>query len=336
MMTFLQPPMSLRRTLARDEPTSMSQNKPITRTDQPVPAEPDAPAKSMIPPRLYVFAGLSGAAAAAVAVMLLSALPLRAHDDPRLAQVLHDTEDLSTHVQDLTDKVRTLETESVATGQTTDTLDGRLKSSTTEVDAIRATLAALVAEQQRSAGAIGFVNAPALFGVAVVQLRDRVDSGLPFEWEVVNLRGIVASNPPLVAELDRLVPMARFGVVTQDRLSSAMRGLVARDSSSASYVQAGLSAVSRALGSTLVGPPTNDAQTLLRAQARLAVGDLLNFVREMQALSPTTVEAARPLVDAAKQRIVATQAVMALARAGRTGLQSQLRSAIEATTLVAR
>jgi hypothetical protein len=332
MMTFLQPPISFRRKLAEDEPAITSHVEPVANVDPSAADHSATTSIGTIPPRLYILSSLSGALAAVIVVSLVAMFLLRTHDDTRLVQMTHDAEDLSAHVQSLTDKIRTLETESVVTGQTTDTLGEQVKSSASEVNAIKAALTALVAEQQRASGAVGLVNAPALLGVAVVQLRDRIETGLPFEWELVDVRGIVGEQPLLVAETGRLLPMAKSGVVTQERLQSAMRGFSARDGSGVSYVQAGLSAVGRALGSNLVSPATNDTQVLARAQARLTAGDLLNFVREIQGLSHPTAEAARPLVEAVKQRLVAQQAVQSLLQAARTGLQGQLRAAADAAT----
>jgi hypothetical protein len=173
-------------------------------------------------------------------------------------------------------------------------------------------------------------------GVAVVQLRDRLEAGLPFDWELVNLRGIAGSDPALLTELDRLAALAKTGVVTQQQLVYGLQNLVARDGSAASLLQTGMLVASRVLGPKLIEPPSGDYPVLLRAEARLAAGDLANFLRQMQALSAPTAAAAKPLVAAARQRLDALQAVQTLQRAARGGLESQLRSVAAVTAPVGR
>jgi hypothetical protein len=343
-MTFLQSPVPFRRRVsggpAGDPPDdAIGSEAGVSEPDSspaepPEPATQDAPdaqqsraaAAAPTPLRLFGFAALSGAVAASVVALVVSVFPLRSNDDPRTSQLIHDLGDVTTQVQTLTDKSRTLETEGVAASLTVGALDKRTTATNGELDAIRSTLGVLAAEQQRSKDAQAGVNAPALFGVAAVQLRDRIEAGLPFDWELVNLRGIVGADATLLAELNQLAPMAGGGVVTQPRLLEAMQALVNREGDSASLMQVGIGVVSRVLGPNVVTPPGNDPQILARASARLNAGDLPNFVREMQGLSAPTANAARPLVVAAQRRMVALGAAQALLREARSGLQTQLRS----------
>jgi hypothetical protein len=288
--------------------------------------EPDlAPAVAATPLRLFGFAALSGAVAASVVVLVVSVFPLRSNQDPRTLQLLHDLTDLTARVQTLADRTRTVETEDVAASQTIGAIDHRLSSTTDELNAIRTALGTLTADQQQRRDAMAGINAPALFGVAAVQLRDRIEAGLPFDWELVDLRGIVGGDPGLLAELDRLAPMSITGVVTQQRLNDAMQVLLTRDGPRSSLVQASLGVVSRVLGPDLITPPAADAQLLGLAAARLSVGDLPNFVRLMQGLNGPTALAARPVLLAARQRMIALDAVQRLLGAARSGLQAQLR-----------
>lgn len=280
--------------------------------------------RETIPFRLYIFAGLTGAAVAAVVGIMLSLYPLRANDDPRLLQAVHDTGDLTAAVQGLSDKVRTLETESVSSSQAADGFDGRLKTATRDVSTIQTTLAALVAEQRHGSDALAGVNAPALFGVAAVQLRDRIESGLPFDWELVNLRAIAGSEPALLSNLDRLAPLAPSGVATPVRLLGAMQTLIGEAGPGASLVEAGLGVISKVVGPNLVAPPTGDPVVLLRADTLLASGDLGGFIREMQALSPPMAVAASPVVAAARRRLMALDSANALLHSARVGLQHQV------------
>ncbi len=284
-------------------------------------AEPGSPGLL----RLYGVAALSGAVAGAVVAVAIGLFPLRANEDPRTQQLVHDVGDLAAKVQTTTDKARNLETEAVATSQAVGAIDTRLTTAGGEIDAIRTTLSALTAEQQASKDTMAGVNAPALFGVAAIQLRERIEAGLPFDWELVNLRGIVGTDPDMLAELDRLAPMSATGVVTQPRLIEAMQTLAGRQAGG-SLLQAGIGAVSRMLGPNVAGPAATDSQVLSAALARLAAGDLPNYLREMQGLGPQAASDARPLIVAAQRRLVALTAVQSLLRSARAGLQTQLRS----------
>jgi hypothetical protein len=325
-MTFLQSTVSLAHGL-RAAPLQEASHEDIDTEHEQDLAQPEARATGdSIPLRLYGFAALSGAAAAALVGLVLAVYPLRVNNDPRVDQLIADTSAVRSSVQTLTDKVRGLETEGVATSQASDMLTGQLKTTTGEVDAIKATLTALVVEQQNGKDLLANAGAPALFGVAVVQLRDRMEAGLPFDWELVNLRGIVGSEPALLAELDRLAPLSHTGVATHDRLLAMMQVLIARAGNGESLVQASLGAISRVLGPNLVNPPAGDPTVLSRAYGRLVVGDLANYLREMQGLTLPSANAARPVVEAAQQRLAALQSVQDLLRSARTGLQKQLRA----------
>ncbi len=325
-MTVLQPLVPLKGRVSEETVAE----EPVIQEPTAIPARLEA--SNPTPLRLFGFAALSGAAAAAMVALVVSVFPLRNNDDPRTLQLVHDLNDLGTRVQTLTDKTRIVETEDVAAAQTTSAIDKRLTAATVEVDAVRTALVALTAQQQRSGDVIAGVNAPALFGVAVIQLRDRIEAGLPFDWELVNLRGIVGSDQALLTQLDRLAPNSGVGVVTQQRLLDAMQALLARDGPRSTLVQAAFGVVSQVLGPNLVDQPGNDPVVLTRAMARLTAGDLANFVREMHSLNAPTATAARPLVAAAQQRLVALASVQTLLSAARAGLQTQLRS-VAATSL---
>ena len=286
-----------------------------------------------IPVSVLGFAAAAGAVAATIVVLVVTVFPWRAMLDPRVPQLMHDNADLTTLTRQLTEKLRALETATVAAGQTADAVTARLDTAAGDIDGLKAALGSIVVGMQRTRDAMAGVNAPALFGVGVVQLRDRLDAGQPFDWELVNLRGIAGTEPALVTELERLLPMARNGVLTQAQLLDAMQGLMARYGSSDSLLQSGLGAVSRALGATLMAEP-NDAPILARAMARLTMGDLPNFIQAMQGLGTAATYDARPIIAAARQHLLAVQAVQTLAQAARAGLQAQLKNSVSATTAV--
>ena len=332
-MTFLPSPIPFKRRLFGDSTTDQDAedarvSEPgLTPVSELEPEADEAPVETGSPPalRLYGIAALSGAVAGAVVAVAIGLFPLRANDDPRTQQLVHAVGDLTAKVQTTTDKARNLETEAVATSQTVGAIDTRLTTANGEIDAIRTALSALTAEQQASKDTMAGVNAPALFGVAAIQLRERIEAGLPFDWELVNLRGIVGTDPELLVELDRLAPVSATGVVTQPRLIEAMQTLVGRQTGG-SLLQAGIGAVSRMLGPNVAGPAATDSQVLSTALARLAAGDLPNYLREMQGLSAQAASDARPLIVAAQRRLVALTAVQTLLRSARAGLQTQLRS----------
>lgn len=331
-MNFLPTPIPFKRRGPEDLSDAAQEASIVAEAEQASVADPDAiealePAITQAPAplRLFGFAALSGAVAASVVVLVVSVFPLRSNQDPRTLQLIHDLTGLTTRVQALADQTRTVETEDVAASQTISTIDHRLTSTTDELNAVRAALSALTADQERRQDAMAGVNAPALFGVAAVQLRDRIEAGLPFDWELVDLRGIVGGDPSLLAELDRLAPMSAMGVVTQERLNEAMQMLLARDGPRSSLVQAGLGVVSRVLGPDLVSPSAAEPELLTLAAARLYVGDLPNFVRLMQGLSGPTAVAARPVLTTARHRMVALDAVQHLLGTARASLQAQLR-----------
>jgi hypothetical protein len=333
-MNFLPTPIPFKRRGPEDSSDAAQEASIVAEAEQASVADPDAiealepaitQAVAPAPLRLFGFAALSGAVAASVVVLVVSVFPLRSNQDPRTLQVIHDLTGLTTRVQALADQTRTVETEDVAASQTISTIDHRLTSATDELNAVRTALSALTADQERRQDAMAGVNAPALFGVATVQLRDRIEAGLPFDWELVDLRGIVGGDPSLLAELDRLAPMSATGVVTQERLNEAMQTLLARDGPRSSLVQAGLGVVSRVLGPDLVSPPAAEPELLALAATRLYVGDLPNFVRLMQGLSGPTAVAARPVLTAARHRMVALDAVQRLLGTARANLQAQLR-----------
>lgn len=331
-MTFLPSPIPFKRRLFGDSTTDQADDAQVsepvlTPVSELEPEADEALVESGNPGslRLYGVAALSGAVAGAVVAVAIGLFPLRANDDPRTQQLVRDVGDLTAKVQTTTDKARNLETEAVATSQSVGAIDTRLTAASGEIDAIRTALSTLTAERQASKDTMAGVNAPALFGVAAIQLRERIEAGMPFDWELVNLRGIVGTEPTLLADLDQLAPLSATGVVTQPRLIEAMQTLVGRQTGG-SLVQAGIGAVSRLLGPSVAGPAATDSQVLSAALARLAAGDLPNYLREMQGLGPQAASDARPLIVAAQRRLVALTAVQSLLRSARAGLQTQLRS----------
>jgi hypothetical protein len=250
-------------------------------------------------------------------------------EEIRLAQMAHATADLTDAQQAVTQKLRMLETEAVATGDSVTALDAKLQSQAAATATLQATVAKLAAEETASGRAS--LAVAALFGVAVVQLHDAVAAGRPFDWELVNLRGIVAGQPVLLAALDRLAPFAATGVASEAQLAEGLRALAqidARRSGIPPLVGSGIELVGRVFGPVALPLPRNPTPELLtRASALLGDGDVAGSVRLLHSLDDATAEIARPLVAAADQRAAALAATQTLLQAAREGLRGQLKLA---------
>jgi hypothetical protein len=247
----------------------------------------------------------------------------------QLQQITHATADLIDAQQAMAGKLRTLETEAVATGETVVTLDARLRAQATATATLQAAVAKLVADGTGPGGREGLAVA-ALFGVAAVQLHDAVAAGRPFDWELVNLRGIVTGPPTLFAALDRLAPLAGAGVATETQLAQGLRVVAQIDAQRTviPLVGSGIELVGRMLGPTALPLPRNPTPELLtRASALLGDGDVAGSVRLLQTLDDTTATTARPVIVAAEQRAAALAAAQTLLDAARDGLRHQLKVA---------
>ena len=171
--------------------------------------------------------------------------------------------------------------------------------------------------------------AAALFGVAVVQLRDAVEQGRPFDWELVDVRDIAGNDPVLLREIYRLAPLSG-GVATENDLRQAVLTLAQSETqrSARSLVQTGLEIFGRAFGPGGAATPANpNPGLLLQASARLDQRDAGGVVRDLRALTGDGLQTAQPLISAAETRAAALEAIEVLMEASRTRLQTQLRSA---------
>jgi hypothetical protein len=282
--------------------------------------------------KLVGLAALAGAMASAAVIVIAGGLwNFAGRDDPRLPQLVNRTADLAQQVQGLTDKIRMLETEGVAAGETADRLDGRLQADRSDIAAIKVALEQLAAFNRLSRDVQAGVAAPALFGVATLQLRDAVDAGRRFDWELVNLRGIAGSDPAVLAMLDRLAPLALTGVATSEQLGRSLAALALSENrrSGSSLLTAGFDVVSQVIGSArTASSATPNPQLLARASLRLMAGNLAGSAEDLQALSGRTAQEARPLIAAAQEAATAHDAVQTVVAAARNGLQKQLRAAV--------
>jgi hypothetical protein len=297
-------------------------------------AEPDAVVPSVrLSPKLLGLAALAGAVAAAAVVAVVAGLGLTGRDDPRLAVLQQRNAELAQLVQGLTDKMRALETGFVAADAAGAKLSARLQEHGAALGTVKADLEQLVAASRQSRDEQAGVSAPALFGVAVVQLRDALEAGRPFVWELVNLRGIAGTAPTLLAQLNRLAPLATEGVPTDEQLAVGLQVLKASDSLSgrASLLNTGVQAFTRVFGNaTSAVPGVADPQLLQRAAVRLSAGDYDGTMRDLAALRGPVAREARTMIDGAQRRATAQDAVEFLSNAARDGLQQQMRASMKA------
>ena len=304
-----------------------------TSTDSDGPIGRSLPAV-MRPRKVTALAAASGAVAALVVVGIAVGIAgFIGRDDPRLAQLALRNADLSRDVQALTDKLRSIETGFVAAGEASDRIVVRQQADGAQINTIKASLGQLIEQNRSDRDSLAGVSAPALFGVAVVQLRSAITAGRPFAWELVNLRGIAGTAPAMLVQINRLAPLATEGVPGDEELAVAIRALNFNDALTgrSSLIASGMDAFTRVFGNAAVAPLASINQQLLaRAGLRLSAGDYTGATNDLAALRGPAAGAARVVVDGARQRATAQDAVEILSTAARDGLQNQVRTVLQA------
>ena len=258
---------------------------------------------------------------------------LAGRDDPRLLQLTERNADLARQLHVHNDKLRLLETGSVAAGEVSDRLASGLTAQDAKISAVKATMDQIMAFSQLGRDEQAGISVPGLFAVAVLQLRDAVKAGRTFEWELVNLRGIAGQDVATLAQINRLAPLAANGVATDGQLVDDLRALNQAETQSgrASLLAAGIDTFARVLRNVLTSvAPTANPQLVTRASSRLEAGDYGGMARELAALSGAAARDARALVEATQRRAVAEDAVEILAAGAREGLRQQMRSSMSA------
>lgn len=314
-------------------PDFLNDDNARTSTDLDAPGNPQLQA-GLRPLKSIGVAALSGAVAAVLVVAVAAVLTgFIGRDDPRLAQLTVRNAALARDVQGLTDKLRTLDTGFVVAGETGDRIAARQQLDGAQITTIRASLDQLIAQNRRDRDELAGVSVPALFGVAVVQLRNAIAAGKPFAWELVNLRGIAGSTPALLAQINRLAPLASEGVPGDEELAIAVRALNFNDALTgrSSLIATGVDAFTRVFGNAAAtSAATFNQQLLARASIRLSAGDYAGTTSDLAALRGSASGAARAVVDGARQRATAQDAVEILSIAARDGLQQQVRAVLQA------
>ncbi len=315
--------------------TSMADVESENRADAALPRGTDS---ARLPLKAVILAALVGTAAAS-AVFGGALIWIIGQEDPRLGQLAHRNADLTLQVRELADKLRILETGHVASEETSNKLAAALVANGGEIRVVKSSLDQLVAQTRLSSDEKAGVSAPALFGVAVLQLREAVQVGRRFDWELVNLRGIVGDDAALLAQITLLAPMAMNGVPTDQQLADDLRMVAARanPSGTALLLTTGINAFSRVFRNAPANVSASTNSRLLgEASSRLAESDYVGATRNLAALSGSVAWDARDLVEASRRRATAQNAVDILSRAAREGLEKQMRAAMLSPSATAR
>lgn len=170
-------------------------------------------------------------------------------------------------------------------------------------------------------------GADALRAVAILQLRDAILAGRPFESELETARALTpndtgAGTSAWSAALDALAPHAAAGVPALAALRASFpavaRAILAAPTSAASgdWVAGALRRISALVTVRPAGPVegTEPGAIVARAEARLADGDLAGAVAELDALDGPPAAAAKPWRAQAAARLDAERALGELGR----------------------
>jgi hypothetical protein len=271
-------------------------------------------------------AAASGAIAAViVAVLVLFVLPPRRVEDPRAIAISRDLEDLKLQLRGVSDKVHELEAGAVATAASTATLMGTLTDQTATIATLRKDLTALSDASQRQWDDQAGIAAPALLGVAVVQLRTAIDRGLPFDWELVNLWGIAGRRPDAMTELARLTPMAATGVPTPQQIVALLQDMANRVDPPVSLIGNSLITIEWILGAG-AGTAAENGALVRRVITVAQRGDYAAAARDLRTIGRDGAAAAEPVIAAMDRRAVAQAATTRLMAMARDGLAAQARA----------
>jgi hypothetical protein len=205
-------------------------------------------------------------------------------DTSALTERLSNLERLTTQLATLDQKVRDIE------GQATSTRQGMVNSATTVL--------------------------------AVMQLAQAVDGGLPFERPLAAVKRGVAGDVAASAAAASLEPFAREGVPTLAALRANFPGVadaVARAAPAAampSWYERTISRLKILVGIRVTGPEAErvggDDALLARAETSLAGGDLKTAVAMLDGIRAPDPPAATTWVSQARGRLAADQALQIL------------------------
>lgn len=282
-------------------------------------AEGDAPAETASVPSVVrraelarVFgAGVVGALAGAAAVAFVVHYVDRPREDPRVALIGQQVADLTVKLDQLVRRTAAVEAQSMQLVERGSSVDAR----PAELDALAKQVQTLSAEVGAQSGAA----ARSVLALTVGQLRAAVQSGRPFEAELVGLRMVGAGQPVVDEAVLKLAPAARTGIPTSADLHRRFAEMEAealsviragRDATSLNRSMAWLSAQ---VPTVLAGQPAPAEGILSRAGARLTAGDLSGAVAALDALNGDAATVAGPWLRSARQRMIADSLGQSLA-----------------------
>ncbi len=215
-----------------------------------------------------------------------------------MERALGETGDASQRLTAVEDRIRALATSSDA------------------VAAIRSRMDAVEARQQSQAG-----QSAAL--LALVQLRDQVGTGAGFVPALDAARvHLGALTPETQGAVAALQPLAQAGVPTLDVLRQrfaplASQAVAATSSEGGDWADRALGRLAGLVRIRRVGdlPGDTTEARLARAEQRLAENNLAAAVSEVEGLHGAAGETLRPWLEAARGRLAADAALVALVRA---------------------
>lgn len=284
-------------------------------------------AAGLAPAKLLAAAvGASVAAAIVAALALHFLLPPQKAEDPRVPALARDVDDMKQQLMAINDRLRTLDTGAVSAAETIQELRDGTARQVAALDAVRHELRAQADAASRSWEAQGAVATPALMGVAVVQLRQAIERGQRFDWEVVNLWGIAGNKREAAAELGRLTPLVR-GVSTNEQIQQALEALNPRWNYGLSGLQIGVSTADWLIGlgpgSVLAG--NQNVASIYRAVALVKRGDEAEAAHELRKVTGELASRTAPVIASLDARVAALGACGRLMLMAKEALAAQGR-----------
>ena len=228
-----------------------------------------------------------------------------------------------------------LEALSVAMGEAEDRLNGRLEALSVAMGEAEGRLVeiARIAEARRAAD----VAAQAL-SLAVGQLRSDLAAGAPFVTSLATINSLVAAQPDLADQIDRLAPFAENGIPTRNQLIADLSGQLGLVRSAAGALETD-DVFDRALntleGLVRIRPAPGEVAgagigaTLARAEHRAGAGDLAGAVEALAGLDGRGAAAATSWLTLARARLAAEEVMAALDTAALERLAAEETGAAE-------
>jgi hypothetical protein len=314
--------------LGPDIPRNAASGDAAPMADAAAPTAADRGAASITPGRIFAAAiGAGAVSAAVVGAALYFLLPPQRAEDPRLPAISRDVEELKQQVLAINDRLRTLDTGAVSAAETIQELKSTVRDQTAGLAAVQKGLSAQEEAAAHNRDEQSEIVAPALMGVAVVQLREAVDRGLRFDWELVNLWGVAGRQPEAAAELNRLTPLVR-GVQTERQIKDSLRLLAVRWDYGMNPLRTGINAAEWlvGIGSGTLNTSSPNAALLYRAMTLMERDDYLGVSRELRKANGDLAGEVAPVITAVEARATALSACGRLMVIAKRALEAQART----------